>query len=309
MMTEFPPWLSRGAALVEWPVAAVRLDGPAARRFANNMFTNNVRDLPAGVANRHALTDDRGRVQGFLDLLCEADDRFVAMIEGLSAEAFLERFERYVVFDDVEMTALDGLAGRLVVGPDAAGELRAAGVEVPEEGRFLSGAWGFAWRRALGPVADAAIAFALYDPHRLDPLDAPAISDEASTLLRVVTGHATHPHDTGPRALPHELGLRDVVLNFDKGCYLGQESINRIDVMGQVKRHLRALVVAGEASEGDVLHDGKVVGRFTSPVRVGDRTWGLAILRQAAAEPGAVVRVGDHDATVLAVPVPADAME
>ncbi|MEO0606315.1 MAG: hypothetical protein AAF211_33105 [Myxococcota bacterium] len=299
--------LTRGPAVAERLLVAVRIAGPDARRFANNMFTNNVRDLPPGAANRHALTDDRGRVRGFLDLLCEADDTFVAFVEGMTTEAFLERFETYIVFDDVEMTPLDGMTGRLVLGEGALAAVAAASLPTPAPGSFTSGDWGYAWLQALGPTPGAGVGLALRDPTQLADLD--ALSDGDFTVARVLAGHAAFPDDTGPKALPHELGLRDVVLAFDKGCYLGQESINRIDVMGQVKRHLRVVRLSGTLDEPhEIRHGDKAVGQLTSPVQVGSVTIGLAILKQAAAEPGTEVRVGDLTGTVLTVPVSLDAL-
>ncbi|MEM6928101.1 MAG: hypothetical protein AAF602_14310 [Myxococcota bacterium] len=299
--------LARGAAVAERPLVALRLAGPDARRFANNMFTNNVRDLAPGAANRHALTDDRGRVQGFLDLLCEADDAFVAFVEGMTTEAFVERFEKYIVFDDVEMTPLDGLSGRLVLGIGAAAGVAGADLPVPEPGTFASGDWGYAWRQALGPTPAAGIGLALREPARL--ADIAPLSDESFAIARVLAGHVTFPDDTGPKALPHELGLRDVVLAFDKGCYLGQESINRIDVMGQVKRHLRVVRMSGPVPEvRQIRHADKAVGELTSPVQIGPVTVGLAILKQAAAEPATEVQVGDVTGTVLTAPVSLDSI-
>ena len=52
------------------------LEGPDARRFANGMFTNNIRDLEPGQLNRSAMCDDRGRILGLLDIYCTGDDSF-----------------------------------------------------------------------------------------------------------------------------------------------------------------------------------------------------------------------------------------
>ncbi len=310
MKTDQLARLEKRAGVVERPVRAIRLAGPDARRFANNMFTNNVRDLGPGGANRHALTDDRGRVQGFLDLLCETDESFLAFVEGLTEAAFLERFEKYIVFDDVEMTPTTELSTHLVFGPSAAAAVASAGLSVPEPGHFVADDRGFVWWQALGPRREGGLGLAMRDSGPLEALDAEPWSVDDFELVRVLAGHVAHPDDTGPKALPHELGLREVVLSFDKGCYLGQESINRIDVMGQVKRQLRAVRLRGTvADDREVRHQGKVVGQLTSPVPLDDgATVGLAILKQAA-EPGATVTVGGASGTVLALPVDREALE
>ncbi|MEN0063551.1 MAG: hypothetical protein AAGA48_15480 [Myxococcota bacterium] len=293
--------LTRGASRLTRPAYAVRIAGPDARRFANNMFTNNVRDMVVGAVNRHAYTDDRGRVQGFLDLICEGEDAFVALHDG-PVEPFLERFEKYIVFDDVEMTPQEGWVHHLVVGPEARG---AVGFEVPDPGRVAMVNRAFGWFHALGPNPTAAVS--VVHPEA-DTLDVPRLTEDEFALLRILAGHPVHPVDTGAKALPHELGLRDVLLAFDKGCYLGQETINRVDVMGQVKRHLRVVLVDGVVdAEADIQLDTKSVGRLTSPVALPNgRTVGLAILKAVASEPDTRVSVGDAQATVLVAPVAAE---
>ena len=64
------------------------------------------RDLAVGAWNRSAILDDRAHVGGFVDLLCVADDHFVAVVDGLDAEGFLARFERFLLFDRVELQPL-----------------------------------------------------------------------------------------------------------------------------------------------------------------------------------------------------------
>ncbi len=285
----------------------VRLTGRDARRFCNGMFTNNVRDLPVGGANRHAIVDDRGRIGGFLDLHCEADDTFLAVLEGLDVPAFEQRYAKYIVFDDVELEAIAGHTWWTVQGPHAASALRDAGIEVPEPGRYAE-AWGVrAWRRDRSPAGGFDLLAT--DAAAVEVLAAGRVDAQELEVLRVRAGDPRFPGDTGDKGLPHELNLRGVLLHFEKGCYLGQESINRIDVMGQVKKHLAAIRGAGAppAEGADVTLD-KVVGRLTSPVALPQGGWlGLAVLREPAHTPGTRVTVqadGElREAEVLALPV------
>ena len=54
-------------------------EGPEVRRFCNGMFTNNVKRMAPGKGGRSAMCDDRGRVQGLLDLYCDSDSSFLAI--------------------------------------------------------------------------------------------------------------------------------------------------------------------------------------------------------------------------------------
>lgn len=306
------PWRAarKGVVAIDaGPAAAVRISGPDARRFCNGMFTNNVRDLPVGATNRSAMVEDRGRVIGFLDLLCEAPDTFLAVLDGLDAAAFLARYEKYVVFDDV---TLDDRTGALhafsLQGPDAAAALVSVGLDAPAPGTFgvLEEAVLFARRRSPASGFDLVVPTAASEAWR-SRLGAVASWSDAglAEILRVTAGRAQFPIDTGDKRLPHELGLRDEILSFDKGCYLGQESINRIDVMGQVKRMLVGVLTtskeaaAGGAATGEMPPHGAevragdvVVGELTSPVVLPDGDgFGLAILKRPADVPGTLVTV------------------
>ncbi|MBX2803837.1 MAG: hypothetical protein KTR31_39540 [Myxococcales bacterium] len=299
--------------VAESPQALIRITGPDARRFCNGMFTNTVRDLPVGGVNRHAFTDDRGRVLGFLDLLCQGDEQFLAVVDaGVRAADFMERYERFVVFDDVELDDVgEELVLRAVIGESPVDVLHAAEAPVPSEGRWASAEgvvaawWSWGW-----PGAGARLLLPRQEARqwdvRLGTQDAPGELER----LRVLAGVARYPDDTFDKTLPHELGVRDVMLHFDKGCYLGQETINRVDVMGQVRRRLVGVHVAAAAAElaGAEVHADKRMGPLTSLVALPDgSTLGLALVREAAWTGGTAVQLVREDrrweATVIALPV------
>ena len=217
------------ALLGERPV--VELAGPDARRFANGMFTNNVRDLPVGGSQASAMADDRGRLIGLMELHAVADDRLLLVLEGMTAEAFVERYERYVVFDDVEIIDHGPHALVTVQGEGAAQRLAEASLPVPAAGPHLAHGAGWVVSRDRGGAG-----FDLLAPTPLLVPDAEGAAEVEA--LRVRAGRVAFPRDIAPPALPHEHGLRDTVLHFEKGCYLGQEQIHRIEVMGKPRRAL-----------------------------------------------------------------------
>lgn len=280
------------AAILDRPVVAIT--GPDARRFCNAMFTNNARDLVPGAAQRTAMLDDRGRVHGLLDLYCEADDRFLAVLDGSTEEAFTTRYALYVVLDDVELAPRADLACATVQG---------AAPAVPHDLRSLprdrTGQGGV---DVVGPA------------HRvtawLAELALPGVDEPTIERLRVRVGDPRWPVDFGDKRLPHEMGLRDAFLSFDKGCYLGQETVNRVDVMGDVKQRLAGVRLAGEVPAGAELVVGEaVVGRLTSVVDdPGLGRIGLAVLRRPADAPGTelVARwdTGSAPAVTSALPFP-----
>jgi aminomethyltransferase len=280
------------ASLGSRPV--VELAGPDARRFANGMFTHNVRDLPVGGVQRSAMADDRGRIVGLMELLALADDRFLLVLEGMSAADFAERYDKYIVFDDVTVIPHAGLELRTVQGPGAAARLAEAGVPVPETDRWVAHGDGWVWSHDRGGQG--------YDVLGTGSL--PAVDPdgaERAEWLRVRAGLVRFPDDIAAPALPHEHGLRERVLHFSKGCYLGQEQIHRIEVMGKPRRSLAVVRVPAGADEGAaVVFEAKKVGVLTSVVPHPDGgCLGLAVLRKPADEPGAELTVDGHTAHVV----------
>jgi len=276
------------------PAATVRLAGPDARRFCNGMFTANVNDLQVGHTARSALTDDRGRVFGFLDLLCTADDTFLALLDGIDAPGFMERFEKFVVFDDVTMTDETARWVRVTEqGPAVKGP--AGGVFTEHDGTIVLAA-----RRSPAGGLDRLLSAGRH----VDAVGR-SVGPEDIDALRVLAGRVAFPADTGDKGLPHELGLRDEMLSFEKGCYVGQEAINRIDVMGTVKRALAGVHVPEprDRTAEDVVVGDAVLGKLTSPVILPDGSlFGLAVLRKPADTPGTTATVGGAAAIVTALP-------
>ncbi len=275
------------------PSGAVAFRGPDARRFLNGMLTHNVRDLPVGSAQRTALLDDRGRVLGLLRLGCAAPDRFVAFPDGGERAALATRFARFLVFDDVEVDALAFPAAFHLFGPGAAARIERLGLPATS---------GFAEQGPVAILATDRFGAPGWDVWGHPPPIEP-ITDEEATRLRVRSGRVVWPDDVAEKRLVHELGLRETVLSFEKGCYIGQETVNRVDVMGGVKKRLAGIVAAGPVSPGDAVYVGDdAVGALGSV----SGHLALAVLRIPADEPGTEVHIGDAriPARTAAFPLP-----
>lgn len=302
-----------GAALLPLPQRQVLdLVGPDARRWANGQLTNNVRALPVGRLNQHAMVDDKARVQGFVDVWCLGDAHLCVVTEDVTPEAFAARYEKYIIFDDVELTDVSADWAVLALqGPATGAVLAAAGLPDPgAEGAFVEVDGLRVGRRArcraggveiLVPAGgvDALAA-------RLVAAGAVPVDAEAAEVARVEAGYPRWPVDMGEKALPHELRVVERMCNFEKGCYIGQEVVNRIDVMGQVTRKLWGLELAVRPPPGSVVRlDGNEVGVTRSAVQDGDRVRVLAMLRKAAWTPGLTVQVdGAGPAQVVDLPFP-----
>ncbi len=272
------------------------------------MFTNNVRDLPVGGGHRTGMCDIKGRLVGLMDLYATGPsangEAVLLVLEGVTPGEFEERYGKYIVFDDVEMSDLTPQTGLLTLqGPDAAGVLARAGLPEPATGILLKGEVAVLRKERVGEVG-----FDILVPRtEADALSASLIAAgavpatfEHLELRRVEAGIVRWPVDMPGRVFPPELGLRDEILHFEKGCYIGQEVINRIDVMGELRRDLVGVRVEGELPKADweIRIGGKAVGKLTSPMLSPTHGWiGLAVVRKPHDAPGTEVMLVSDDMT------------
>ena len=119
------------------------LEGEEVRRWANGMFSNNIRKLQPMQGNYSAICDDRGRVQGFLHCYCLSDTQFLCILDGYSLEDFQKRFNMFMILDDIELEELE-LTHSFVCGEEAGQVLEELQFSIPEEnqgiqkdGRFI----------------------------------------------------------------------------------------------------------------------------------------------------------------------------
>lgn len=302
---------ARGAVVFDLAnVGKVLLAGDQVRRFCNGMFSNNIKKLKPGQGNRSVCCDDRGRVQGVLDLYCVDDTHFLAVLDGVSTAWFEGRYELYAELDDIERTLLDEAPWVLSVqGPEAAQVLARLGLPAPEADHghaLVAGADGDGLRvcrkdrTGLGGFDLLVPTDALQATwEALLAAGATPAGHDALDALRIAAGRARWPEDGTDKSMVHELRYNVECCAFDKGCYVGQEVINRIDVKGQLTKRLTGLVMAEDALPpvgAEVVLGEDVLGTVTSAARVLGQPLALGVLRKAAWEPGTavVVRAGDR---------------
>jgi tRNA-modifying protein YgfZ len=124
-----------------------------------------------------------------------------------------------------------------------------------------------------------------YGVPAVEVLDAeldPTIGDEELELLRIRAGTPRYGREIDDRVLPAEAGLEATAIDFEKGCYPGQEPIARQHYRGRVNRTLQVVSIEGEelpAYDAELVHGGKTVGRITSAAREGDLVIALGYVR------------------------------
>ena len=135
----------------------------------------------------------------------------------------------------------------------------------------------------------------------LDDALEPTVGEDELELLRIRAGTPRFGREIDDRVLPAEAGLDARAVDFEKGCYPGQEPIARQHYRGRVNRTLRLLELDGTdvpEYDAEVSHEGKVVGRVTSAARDGDVVAALGYVRVEVPR-DARLEVGGRSATQL----------
>jgi len=310
--------LLTGCALFDmsWQAKLI-LSGEDRVRWLNGMVTNNVRDLTPGHGVYSFILNAQGRIQGDLVAYNRGDYLLVTTDRG-QAPAIAAIFDRYIIMDDVEVADIsDKLVTIGIAGPKAREVSAAAGVDVAQlqAGQVSDMVWcdlGISVARSTQPHMDGyEIWFSAENADKvwdaLQSAGAEPVGSDALELYRTVKGVPRFGVDLRERDLPQETGQQHA-LNFSKGCYIGQEIVERIRARGNVHRTFIGFELQGEPPQpgAKVRVDDKDVGEITSPARVpflsGERTLALGYLRREVATPGATVQIGDQSATVAILP-------
>jgi folate-binding protein YgfZ len=128
-----------------------------------------------------------------------------------------------------------------------------------------------------------------------DPME-PTIAEDDLELLRIRAGTPRYGRELDERVLPAEAGLDRRAIDFEKGCYPGQEPIARQHYRGRVNRELRVVEIEGPelpAYDAELTYDGRVVGRVTSTASDGERVVGLGYVR-VEVPADAILRLGQR---------------
>jgi folate-binding protein YgfZ len=135
----------------------------------------------------------------------------------------------------------------------------------------------------------------------LDSAHEPTVGDDELELLRIKAGTPRWGREIDDRILPAEAGLDQRAIDFEKGCYPGQEPVARQHYRGRVNRTLRVLTIEGTAIpeyDAELTFETKVVGRVTSAAADGDRVLALGFVRVEVPD-DAALRVGELAVTQL----------
>ncbi len=287
------------------------LSGAGAVEFLNGQVTNELATLQPGEGRYAAFLTHKGKMLGDLRVLAvSAQDGLELLLdtERPALQGLFDMIRRYKVGYDVELhkrTLERGLISLL--GPRAA-ELTGAELAAEEHSNAparIDGVEVLAVRTDSGVDLLCSSEQAAELAGALHARGAVAVGDAAAECLRIESGRPRYGIDIDDSVIPQEAGLNERAVSFEKGCYVGQETVARLYYKGKPNRHLRGLLLSAPVASGEPLALGeRTVGHVASVAdspRLGPIA--LALVRREAG-PGARVAVGDDGVEAEIVELP-----
>lgn len=294
----------------------INVTGKDRVRWLHNMVTNNVRDLQLNRGAYNFVLNAQGRILGDLNIFNRGES-LLLQTDRNQVETLLATMRRFIIMDKVELTHLGtGMTAIGIAGPNAIQVLAAGGVDV-------SGMQPLEIRdRTVGDASIQIIrateqkpgwfeiwtdpAHAADIPKKLTDCGAQPVGAEALEIWRILHGIPQYGKDIRDRDLPQETGQVQA-LNFNKGCYIGQEIVERIRSRGQVHRKFTGFEFSGSApSLGKFDADGRTVAELTSVARVpgasGGREIGLGYVRVESVPENGVLNLNRSEARMVDLP-------
>ena len=295
----------------------LKLTGSDRVRWLNGMVTNNIRDLAIGHGVYAFLLNPQGHILG--DLLAFNRDEFLLVdTDASQLDRILTTFDHYIIMDDVEVANVsEQLAAIGLTGPDSDGVIKNAGFELPEvQPLQIVDLW---WREiSLSVVRAENASYPSYEiwvapqhaskvREALQRAGAVLTGSEALELYRIAQGIPRYGQDIRERDLPQETEQQRA-LNFNKGCYVGQEIVERIRSRGNVHRKFTGFEVSGPppAPGTKIQVQEKEVGEITSsasiPAADRDQTVALGYIRREFGIRGKEILIGSSTGVVCELP-------
>lgn len=309
--------LTHGAGYILCPDRTrIELSGPDRAAFLHNLCTNDIRRLSPGEGCEAFLTSVQGKILADVNVFQGQEALWLDTVPG-QGETIAPHLDRYLIREKVEIHDRTGeWSGLLLSGKRSKELLQELGTAVPAGGNFS---------HTFSHFTDNAIWIAQLDLLGPDCFllgcsqdTMPAVEERFANAgivrcdhgmletLRIEQGHPWYGVDITEKSLPQEVGKDQRAISFTKGCYLGQETVARIDALGHVNWQLVRLKLSDGSPVPDkgeeVQLQGRPMGAITSAVYSPrfQAPVAFARVRSEAADAGATLTTPHGPAVVLA---------
>jgi folate-binding protein YgfZ len=304
-----------GAFALPWR-SWINVTGKDRIRWLHNMVTNNVRDLPVNRGNYNFVLNAQGRILGDM-YIYNRGESLGLQTDSSQVEPLINAMKRFIIMDKVELSGTgDSLFALAVCGPKAEPVLASAGINSagmePLELRDLS-IGDVTVTLLRGPEQKPGWFEIWLDPNQAQDVwtslinaGAQPVGSEALEIWRVLRGIPNYGQDIRDRDLPQETEQMQA-LTFTKGCYIGQEIVERIRARGQVHRKFTGFLFGEQVPAiGKYESEGRALAEITSLASVpgaGDaKNIGLGYVRREVLAAGPKIDLNGIDATIVDLP-------
>jgi aminomethyltransferase len=300
--------LMSSAALIDLSKRGrIRVTGEDRARLLHAMCTNHVQQMKPGDGLYTFFLNAQGRILADAYILC-FDDHFLLDTESATRESLMAHLDQYIIADDVTLEDITdegfafGIEGPKAFDISARCELEAPhhrGSHVRNGDLTVANiaATGLHGVRIYGPLADRDNTVS-----RIEAGGAIAASAEDAETVRIVNFVLRYGPDINDHTLPQET-QQSHALHFQKGCYVGQEIVERIRSRGHVNRLLMGFRIEGASAAPGVgtklMLEGQPSGEVTSSAVAGGGVFGIALVRAPGARSGAMAEIDGHEAALF----------
>lgn len=252
--------------------AILSVSGDDALDWLQGQLSNQLEGIESGESRYAFVLTLKGRILADVYLLARENELWLDVPAGQVA-ALLDRFERYIIMEDVEI--------------EHQADLRVVAAQGPRASEMPDGGWpadrlGTGGRQWL--VTDDALDSQLARlAERALELGGGAVDEQAWAEAHVLVGRPRFGVDFGDWTYPQESGLNPLAVSFNKGCYIGQETVVMLQNRGKAPKVLWRWAIEGTqapAAKSPILSDESVVGEVTSAIALEQGVLALGFLKR-----------------------------
>lgn len=225
----------------------IKVSGEDRARLLHAMTTNHIQQLTPGEGCYAFFLNDKGRILADANILCRPD-YFLLDVEPETREKLYQHLDHFIIADDVTLDDQTPATATIALeGPDSAAVLERVGAPVPQAD-YASEVWGDAVVARLNFTGSPGFFIFTAAENKaelvgkLQAAGAVPADAEAARVVRLEHGKPQYGEDLGERFLAQEAN-QPHALHFSKGCYLGQEIVERVRSRGQIHRVLMPLIL------------------------------------------------------------------
>jgi tRNA-modifying protein YgfZ len=289
----------------------IRVSNDDRLRFLHNQSTNDFQILKPGQGCDTVMVTSTART---IDLVTAyvLEDAVLLLVSPNRREFIIQWLDRYIFFaDKVQLTDVtDETVTFSLIGPESDAIIEKLGAEaiigqpygnhlLVNDGVIVAVGSGLAspGYTLILPVSEKEKVW-----RQILELGAVELSDRAWDTLRILQGRPTPDAELTDDYNPLEVGLWRTI-SFNKGCYIGQETIARLNTYKGVKQQLWGIRLSSFAEVGSAIAVGdEKVGKLTSCTETPNGYFGLGYIRTKAGGVGLKVQVGETEGEIVAVP-------